>query len=160
MGLRRWQQGRWKQSPVLLVPSWNSWLIFWGVEWTANGIPVCVRFGGQKLQRTLKSRQRGHCAGMVRSPGSVRQKRLLQLPVWSLPQDMRRRIRSPTRAGRAARNQEGPGCWKWLGGIETKWETQRQYTSTGTVDASTWEIEVPGNTWRREELGCVRPWLG
>ena len=36
-------------------------------------------------------------------------------------------------------------------------DTQRQYTATGTVDASTREIEVSGNTWRREELGRVGP---
>ena len=35
-------------------------------------------------------------------------------------------------------------------------DTQRQYTSTGTMDAGTREVEVPGNTWRREELGFVR----
>ena len=34
-------------------------------------------------------------------------------------------------------------------------DTQRWYTSTGTVDASTVEIGVPGDTWRREELGPV-----
>ena len=36
-------------------------------------------------------------------------------------------------------------------------DTQRQYTSTGTVDTSTREIGVLGNTWRREELGRVEP---
>ena len=36
-------------------------------------------------------------------------------------------------------------------------DTQKQYTSTGTVDAGTREIGVLGNTWRREELGHVRP---
>ena len=50
-------------------------------------------------------------------------------PARCLPQDMGKRVRSPapfpTRAGRAAQHQEGPGCWKSLGGIETKWETHR-----------------------------------
>ena len=36
-------------------------------------------------------------------------------------------------------------------------DTQRWYTSSGTVDASTREIGVLGNTWRREELGRVGP---
>ena len=36
-------------------------------------------------------------------------------------------------------------------------DTQRQYTSSGTADASTKEIKVPCETWRREELGLVRP---
>ena len=30
-----------------------------------------------------------------------------------------------------------------------------QYISTGTVDAGTREIEVPGDIWRSEELGHV-----
>ena len=34
-------------------------------------------------------------------------------------------------------------------------DTQRRYTSAGTVDAGTREIEVPGNSWKREELGPV-----
>ena len=34
-------------------------------------------------------------------------------------------------------------------------DTQRWYTSTGTVDTGTRKIEVPGETWRREELGRV-----
>ena len=46
---------------------------------------------------------------------------------------MGRRVRSPapspTRAGRAAWHQEGPGLWKSLWGIETKWETH-----TGGLD--------------------------
>ena len=45
-------------------------------------------------------------------------------PAWCLPKDTRRRVRAPApsalRAGRAARHQEGPGCWKSLGEIETK----------------------------------------
>ena len=36
-------------------------------------------------------------------------------------------------------------------------DSQRWYTSAGTVDTSTREIGVPGDTWRREELGYVRP---
>ena len=36
-------------------------------------------------------------------------------------------------------------------------DTERWYISTGTVDAGTREIEVAGYTWRREELGYVRP---
>ena len=36
-------------------------------------------------------------------------------------------------------------------------DSQRWYTSAGTVDTSTREIEEPGNTWRREELGQVGP---
>ena len=35
--------------------------------------------------------------------------------------------------------------------------TQQQYTTDGTMDAGTREIEVPGDIWRREELGHVRP---
>ena len=49
-----------------------------------------------------------------------------------LLQDTGRRVRSsapsPTRAGRAAWHQEGAGCWKSVGGIETKWETHRSDT--------------------------------
>ena len=30
-------------------------------------------------------------------------------------------------------------------------DTQRRYTSGGTVDANTRETGVPGGTWRREE---------
>ena len=57
-----------------------------------------------------------------------------------LPWDTGRTVRSPapipTRAGRAAWHQEGPGCWKSLGGIETRvGNTQKQHTSAGTVDA-------------------------
>ena len=36
-------------------------------------------------------------------------------------------------------------------------DTQRQHTSAGTVDAGTREIGVPGDMWRRKELGHVRP---
>ena len=36
-------------------------------------------------------------------------------------------------------------------------DTQRWHISAGTVDASTRKIEVPGDTWRREELGSVGP---
>ena len=36
-------------------------------------------------------------------------------------------------------------------------DTQRQYTSAGTMDAGTREIGVLGDTWRREELGRVWP---
>ena len=39
-------------------------------------------------------------------------------------------------------------------------DTQRQYTTAGTVDSGTREIGVLGDTWRREELGCVGPRLG
>ena len=35
--------------------------------------------------------------------------------------------------------------------------TQRQYTSAGTVDAGTRESGVPGDTCRREELDHVEP---
>ena len=35
-------------------------------------------------------------------------------------------------------------------------DTHRGYTSSGTVDTGTREIGVPGDTWRREELGHVR----
>ena len=38
-------------------------------------------------------------------------------------------------------------------------DTQRWYTSAVTGDTGTRETEVPGVTWRREELGCVGPWL-
>ena len=48
---------------------------------------------------------------------------------WHLTQDNWKRVRSPatspTRAGRAAQHQEGPGSWKSLGEIEMKWETHR-----------------------------------
>ena len=37
-----------------------------------------------------------------------------------------------------------------VGNREEVKDTQRQYTSSGTVDASTREIGVPGDTWRRE----------
>ena len=36
-------------------------------------------------------------------------------------------------------------------------DTQRWYAFTGTVDAGSREIGVLGDTWRREELGHVRP---
>ena len=36
-------------------------------------------------------------------------------------------------------------------------DTQKQYTSAGNVDAGTREIGVPGDTWRKEELGRVGP---
>ena len=66
---------------------------------------------------------------MIRSLGSVQGPRLPWPPAWYLPQDMRRRVRSPapshTRAGRAARHQEKPGFWKSQKGIKTKWETHR-----------------------------------
>ena len=79
-----------------------------------------MKFGGQKLQMTLKSRRLGDCTGMVRSLGSALGPRV---------QDMGRRVRSPapspTRAGRAAWHQEGPACWKSLWGLEMNWETHR-----------------------------------
>ena len=36
-------------------------------------------------------------------------------------------------------------------------DTQRRYKSTETVDSGTREIEVPGDTWRREKLSHVGP---
>ena len=36
-------------------------------------------------------------------------------------------------------------------------DTQRRYKSVGTVDTGPRETGVPGNTWRREELGRVGP---
>ena len=36
-------------------------------------------------------------------------------------------------------------------------DTQRWYKSAGTVDTGTREIEVPHDTWKREELGSVNP---
>ena len=39
-------------------------------------------------------------------------------------------------------------------------DTQRWYAFTGTVDAGTREIEVPGDTWKREELSHIGPLLG
>ena len=100
---------------------------------------------------------------MVRSLESVPGPRLLQLSAWRLLQDTGRRVRasapSPTRAGRVAQYQEGPGCWVLgAGGSRGKvGDTQRQYTPSGTVDAGTRGIGVPGDTWRREELGSVGP---
>ena len=49
------------------------------------------------------------------------------------------------------------GTWRLEvsgGNTDKGGDTRRRYTSAGTVDASTREIEVPGNIWRREELGC------
>ena len=50
-------------------------------------------------------------------------------PVWCLPQDMGKKVRSPapspTRAGSAGWHKEGPECFKSMGGIEMKWETHR-----------------------------------
>ena len=43
------------------------------------------------------------------------------------------------------------------GNREEVGDTQRQYKSIGTVGTGTREIEVPGDTWRREELGPDRP---
>ena len=99
---------------------------------------------------------------MVRSLGYVQGPRPLWPLAQHLSQDTGRRVRLPipstTRAGRAAWHQEGPGCWKSLGGIETRvGNTQKQHTSTGTLDAGTRQIGVPGGTWRREELDHVRP---
>ena len=78
---------------------------------------------------------------MVRSLGSVQRPMLLRLPALCLPQDTGRRVRSPapspTRAGRAAWHQEGPGFWKLLGGIEMKWETHRG----GTHPLGLWMLE-------------------
>ena len=34
-------------------------------------------------------------------------------------------------------------------------DTQRRYTSAGTMDTGTREIGVLGDTWRREDLGPV-----
>ena len=34
-------------------------------------------------------------------------------------------------------------------------DTQRRYISAGSVDGGTRGIGVPGDTWRREELGRV-----
>ena len=69
---------------------------------------------------------------MVRSLGSAPGPRLLRHPTQRLLQDTGRRVRSPapspTRTRRAARHQEGLGCWNSLGGIETKWETHRSST--------------------------------
>ena len=36
-------------------------------------------------------------------------------------------------------------------------DSQRWYTSAGTVDTSTREIKELGDIWRREEFGCVGP---
>ena len=36
-------------------------------------------------------------------------------------------------------------------------DTQRRYTSAGIVNAGTREIEVPGDTWKKEELDPVTP---
>ena len=36
-------------------------------------------------------------------------------------------------------------------------DTQRRYTSAGTVDTGTREIGVLGDTWRRKVLGHVGP---
>ena len=36
-------------------------------------------------------------------------------------------------------------------------DTQRQYTPTGTVDTGTREIEMPGDAWRKGELGVLDP---
>ena len=36
-------------------------------------------------------------------------------------------------------------------------DTKRHYTSAGTVETGTRENGVPGDTWRRRELGRVRP---
>ena len=62
------------------------------------------------------------------------------------------------------KNREGSlvagGTWMLEvagGNREEVGDTQKQYTSAGTVDAGTRETEVPGDTWRREELGRVRP---
>ena len=66
---------------------------------------------------------------MLRSLESAQGPRLLWHPAQHLLQDTGRRVRSPahspTRAGRAAQHQEGPGCLKLLGVIETKWDTHR-----------------------------------
>ena len=85
---------------------------------------------------------------MVRYLGSAQGTRLLWPPAWHLQQDTGRRVRSPapspTRPGRAAHYQEGPGCWKSLGGTEMKQETHR-----GSIYLlGQWTL-VP------EKLGCL-----
>ena len=67
--------------------------------------------------------------GNAKVPGICAGTRLLWSSAQCLPQDTWRRVKSPapspTRAGRAAWHQEGTGCLKSLGGIETKWETHK-----------------------------------
>ena len=66
-----------------------------------------------------------------------------------LSRDTGRRVRgpapSPTRAGWAVRHQEGPGCWKSRGDVETKGETHRGHPQ-------------PLGLWMPapEKLGCGR----
>ena len=43
------------------------------------------------------------------------------------------------------------------GNREEMGDRQRWYISSGTVDTGTREIEVPGDTWRREGMGHVNP---
>ena len=66
---------------------------------------------------------------MVSYLGTVQGHRPLWPPARHLPQDAGRRVRSPapsnTRAARAARHQEGTGCWKLLGAIDMKWKIHR-----------------------------------
>ena len=86
----------------------------------------------QKIAEDIEKQtvRRLHWDGKV--PGFCSGTRAATAPSRCLLQDTKRRVRSPapstTRAGRAAQKQEGLGCWKLLGGIETKWETHRGST--------------------------------
>ena len=94
--------------------------------------PNCMKFGGQKLLRTLKIQMVRRLRQEAKVPGICVVTKAAAAPSWHLLQDTGRRVRSPapspTRAGRAVWHQEEPGCWKPLGQIETKWETHRGRT--------------------------------
>ena len=108
-------------------------------------------------------KQWGDCAGTVRSLGSAQGPRLLWTLAQHLWQDTRKRVRSPApspiRAGRAAWHQEGPGCWKLLGGIEMKWETHRSDNLLGLWMQALEKLRCQ-NCWQLlcKEL-CSSSWL-
>ena len=98
---------------------------------------------------------------MVRSLGPAQGPRLLWLPAWYLPQDTGGELDHqlpplPEQGGQLSIRKD-LDAEVTAGNRDVVRDTQRQYTSTGTVDTSTREIGVPGDTWRREELGYVRP---
>ena len=87
-----------------------------------------MKFGGQKFEKQMVKR----LCWDGKAPGICAGTKAAVAPGLGPAVGYGRRVRSPatslTRAGRAAWHQEGPGCWKLLGGIETKWETHRNGT--------------------------------
>ena len=118
-----------------------------------------MKFRGKKIAEDIEKQTVRRSCREVRSLGSA----------WG-PRLLHPSLATPTGYGEESisslpyQNREGHpapgGTWvlEVAGGNRDKvGDTQRRYTSTGTVDTGTREIEVAGYTWRREELGYVRP---